>query len=86
VFNGMRWVLRTGGLWEDLPARYGPVGTGLSRFYHWRKAGCANGCSSACRHKRMPAANLTNLHFIDATVVRADQDATGARRSGAIGV
>jgi transposase len=24
VINGIRWVLRTGAPWADLPARYGP--------------------------------------------------------------
>ena len=28
-----------GAPWEDLPARYGAVGTVSSRFYRWRKAG-----------------------------------------------
>ena len=35
----MLWILRTGAPWEDLPARYGAVGTVSSRFYRWRKAG-----------------------------------------------
>lgn len=39
VLNGMLWILRTGAPWEDLPARYGAVGSVSSRFYRWRKAG-----------------------------------------------
>ncbi|WP_342107768.1 transposase [Methylobacterium sp. SI9] len=39
VLDGMLWILRTGAPWEDLPARYGPVGRVSSRFYRWRKAG-----------------------------------------------
>ncbi len=37
--NGMLWIQRTGAHWEDLPARYGAVGTMSSQFYRWRKAG-----------------------------------------------
>ena len=39
VLEGILRVLRTGAPWRDLPERFGPSGTGSSRFYRWRKAG-----------------------------------------------
>src|SRR3982750_2855802 len=35
VVSGMLWIHRTGAPWRDLPERYGPAGTGSSRFYRW---------------------------------------------------
>ena len=39
VLNGIFWRLRTGALWADIPARYGPHTTCVNRFNRWRKAG-----------------------------------------------
>jgi transposase len=49
VLDGVHWILRTGAPWEDLPARYGPAGTVLSRFYRWRKAGVRPGSAAPAR-------------------------------------
>ena len=86
VLNGMLWILRTGAPWEDLPARYGPVGTVSSRFYRWRKAGVFDRVLQRLQAQADARGELDwDLHFVDATVVRAHQHAAGARRSGAIG-
>lgn len=86
VLNGMLWILRTGAPWEDLPARYGAVGTVSSRFYRWRKAGVFDRVLQRLQAKADARGDLDwDLHFVDATVVRAHQHAAGARRSGAIG-
>ena len=39
VLNGIFWRLRTGALWADVPACYGPHTTCVNRFNRWRKAG-----------------------------------------------
>jgi transposase len=86
VLNGMLWILRTGAPWEDLPARYGAVGTVSSRFYRWRKAGVFDRVLQRLQAQADARGDLNwDLHFVDATVVRAHQHAAGARRSGAIG-
>lgn len=86
VLNGMLWILRTGAPWEDLPARYGAVGTVSSRFYRWRKAGVFDRVLQRLQAQADARGDLDwDLHFVDATVVRAHQHAAGARRSGAIG-
>jgi transposase len=86
VLNGMLWILRTGAPWADLPARYGAVGTVSSRFYRWRKAGVFDRVLRCLQAQADARGELDgDLHFVDATVVRAHQHAAGARRSGAIG-
>ena len=86
ILNGILWVLRTGAPWRDLPERYGPVGTVSSRFYRWREAGLWDRVLSALQAEADARGEIDwDLHFVDATIVRAHQHAAGARRSGAIG-
>ena len=86
VLNGMLWVLRTGAPWAYLPARYGSPGTVSCRFYRWRQAGVFDRVLG-CLQARADAQGALDwdLHFVDATVVRAHQHAAGARRTGAAG-
>jgi transposase len=86
ILNGILWVLRTGAPWRDLPERYGPVGTVSSRFYRWRQSGLWQRVLEALQVQADAAGLLDwDLHFVDASVVRAHQHAAGARRTGAIG-
>ena len=83
ILNGMLWVLRTGAPWADLPARCGTVS---SRFYRWRAAGIIAGVLKRLQTSADARGAIDwNLHFVDATVIRAHQHAAGARRAGAIG-
>jgi len=80
------WILRTGAPWRDLPERYGPVGTVSSRFYRWRASGVWDRILAALQAEAEAAGEIDwDLHFVDATVIRAHQHAAGARRDGAIG-
>ncbi len=86
IINGILWVLRTGAPWADLPERYGPAGTVSSRVYRWREAGLWQRVLEALQAQADAAGLLDwDLHFVDASVVRAHQHAAGARRTGAIG-
>jgi transposase len=86
IVNGILWVLRTGAPWRDLPARYGPVGTVSSRFYRWREAGVRDRALAALQAEADARGEVDrDLHFVDATIIRAHQHAAGARRSGAVG-
>jgi transposase len=86
ILNGILWVLRTGAPWRALPERYGPVGTVSSRFYRWRQSGVWQRVLEALQ-AQADAEDLLDwdLHFVDASVVRAHQHAAGARRTGAMG-
>jgi transposase len=86
INNGILWILRTGAPWRDLPERYGPVGTVSSRFYRWRASGVWDRILAALQAEAEAAGEIDwDLHFVDATVIRAHQHAAGARRDGAIG-
>ncbi|MFL5338096.1 MAG: IS5 family transposase [Geminicoccaceae bacterium] len=102
ILNGILWIDRAGAPWRDLPERYGPVGLApaprvlppgdrcamvSSRFYRWRAAGIWERVLSALQAAADARGEVDwGLHFVDATVVRAHQQAAGARRhAGAIG-
>ena len=86
IINGILWVLRTGAPWHDLPARYGPVGTVSSRFYRWRASGVWDRVLAALQAEADARGEVDwDLHFVDATIIRAHQHAAGARRDGAVG-
>lgn len=83
ILNGILWIHRTGAPWRDLPEeRYGPVGTVSSRFYRWRQAGVWDRILAALQTRAQSRGGIGwDLHFVDATIVRAHQHAAGARRS-----
>ena len=82
ILNGILWVHRTGAPWRDLPRRYGPVGTVSSRFYRWRGGGIwQRGLAGLPAAADARGAIDWDLHFVDATIVRAHQHAAGARRA-----
>jgi len=86
IVNGILWVLRTGAPWRDLPDRYGPVGTVSSRFYRWRVGGVWGRILAALQTTADAKGEVDwELHFVDASIIRAHQHAAGARRAGAIG-
>jgi transposase len=86
ILNGILWIHRTGAPWRDLPERYGPVGTGSSRFYRWCRAGLWDRILSALQGEADARGEIDwDLDFVDATIVRAHQHAAGARRTGAVG-
>ena len=81
IINGILWILRTGAPWRDLPNRYGPHGTVSSRFYRWRAAGIWDRIFATVQQQADAAGHLDwDVHFVDATVIRAHQHAAGAKR------
>jgi transposase len=86
ILDGILWIDRTGAPWRDLPRRYGPVGTVSSRFYRWRKAGIWQRILSDLRVEADRRGEIDwDVHFVDATIVRAHRHAAGARRDGGTG-
>jgi transposase len=84
IINGILWILRTGAPWRDLPERFGPAGTVSSRFYRWRALGVWGRILAALQSGAEERGEVDwDLHFVDATVIRAHQHAAGARRDGA---
>ena len=73
----MIWILRTGAPWRDLPAAYGPWHSVYTRFARWSQSGVLARMLEALARERDGEGYL-----IDATIVRAHQDASGAAKKG----
>jgi transposase len=79
ILNGLRWKLRTGAPWRDIPERYGPWPTLYSRFRRWRLAGVWDRLFAAVQTQADAAGPLDwSVHFVDGTLLRAHQHAAGA--------
>lgn len=74
-FNALLWMARSGGRWCDLPERFGPYQTAKRRYYRWIEMGVLDRLFEAVSSDR----DLEWL-AIDATVIRANAQAAGARR------
>jgi transposase len=74
-FNALLWIARSGARWRDLPERFGPYQTAKRRYYRWIEMGVFDRLFEAI-------ASHPDLEWlmIDATVIRAQAQAAGARR------
>src|SRR6266498_3162917 len=82
TMNGIRWVLRTGAPWRDLPERYGKWNSAFVRFTRWSKLGVWDAVFETLASLGPPA---DEEHAIDSTIVRAHQHAAGAKGGIKIG-
>ena len=73
--NALLWMARSGGRWRDLPERLGDYETVKRRYYRWIEMGVLDAILAALARE----ADLEWL-MIDSTIVRAHQQAAGARR------
>jgi transposase len=81
IIEGIRWILRTGAPWRDLPERYGPWHTVASRFYRWQQAGVWDRVLAQLQTQADAAGELNWAeHFVDGTVIRAHHHAAGAKK------
>ncbi len=78
MVEAMLWILRTGAPWRDLPSTYGPWESVYTRFSRWS----ANGVY-ALLMEVLSRERDDEGFSIDATIVRAHQDASGAAKKGA---
>src|SRR4029079_3982312 len=77
MMEAMLWILRTGAPWRDLPSAYGPWESVYTRLSRWAKAGVLGRLFEALASERDDEGFL-----LDATIVRAHQDASGAAKKG----
>jgi transposase len=74
-FDALLWIARSGARWRDLPERFGPPQRAKRRYYRWIEAGVFDRLFEAISSEP----DLEWL-MIDATVIRAQAQAAGARR------
>ncbi|MFI6086178.1 IS5 family transposase [Streptomyces sp. NPDC051217] len=84
LVDGVRWRVRTGVPWRDLPVEYGPWQTVYGLFRRWQRRGVWARLLALLQAR----ADASGLIFwevsVDSTVCRAHQHAAGARRYGAV--
>ena len=80
LLEAMLWIARTGSPWRDLPVHFGKWQTVAGRFYQWRRRGVFAQVLTGLLAQADAKGTLNwLLHFVDGSVVRAHQDAAGAR-------
>ena len=82
VINGILWRTENGAKWHQVPARYGPWKTVYHRFSQWELDGTWARIEQRLRADADAAGDLDWRAQVDATIVRAHQNAAGARKRG----
>ena len=82
LIDGIRWRVRTGAPWRDLPVEYGPWQTVYGLFRRWQRNGTWPGLLTALQARADAAGLITWEVNVDSTICRAHQHAAGARRDG----
>jgi transposase len=82
LIDGIRWRIRAGTPWRDVPADYGPWQTVYGLFRRWQRAGVWRSILSRLQARADAAGQITWDVSVDSTVSRAHQHAAGARKRG----
>ena len=82
LMDGIRWRVRTGTPWRDVPARYGPWPSVYGLFRCWQRDGTWPKVVTALQARADAAGLITWEVSVDSTVARAHQHAAGARKRG----
>jgi transposase len=82
LIDGIRWRVRTGAPWRDIPSRYGPWSTIYGLFRRWQRDGTWQQILTALQARADAAGHITWDVSVDSTITRAHQHAAGARKGG----
>ena len=82
LIDGIRWRVRAGAPWRDLPACYGPWQTVYGLFRRWQRDGTWAQILTGLQARADAAGLITWDVSVDSTVARAHQHAAGARKRG----
>ena len=80
LIDGIRWRVRVGAPWRDVPERYGPWRSVYWLFRAWQRAGAWALIVTALQARADAAGLITWDVSVDSTTARAHQHAAGARR------
>jgi transposase len=82
LIDGIRWRIRAGTPWRDVPERYGPWQTVYGLFRRWQRSGVWRAILSRLQALADAAGQITWDVSVDSTISRAHQHAAGARKRG----
>ncbi len=82
LIDGIRWRVRVGSPWRDVPSVYGPWQTVYGLFRRWQRDGTWQRIFTALLARADAAQQIGWDVSVDSTVARAHQHAAGARRDG----
>ncbi|PKV84338.1 IS5 family transposase [Streptomyces sp. TLI_146] len=83
LIDGVRWRVRTGAPWRDVPPEYGPWQTVYGLFRRWQRQGVWARMLTLLQARADAAGLIVWEVSVDSTVCRAHQHAAGARGDGA---
>lgn len=82
LIDGIRWRVRAGTPWRDVPAEYGPWQTVYGLFRRWQRNGTWARLLAGLQVVAEAAGLITWDVSVDSTIARAHQHAAGARKRG----
>ncbi|MFF7656669.1 IS5 family transposase [Streptomyces sp. NPDC007983] len=80
--DGIRWRVRTGAPWRDIPERYGPWDRAYDLFRRWQRDGSWKRIFEHLQVEADAKGLITWDVSVDSTIARAHQHAAGARKRG----
>jgi transposase len=83
LIDGIRWRVRAGAPWRDVPARYGPWQSVYGLFRRWQRDGTWREIVKALQALADAAGHVTWDVSVDSATARAHRHAAGARKDGA---
>jgi transposase len=82
LVDGIRWRVRVGAPWRDLPAEYGSWQAVYGLFRRWQRDGTWAGVLTALQALADAGGHIVWDVSVDSTIARAHQHAAGARKRG----
>lgn len=82
LIDGVRWRIRVGAPWRDIPPAYGPWQTVYGLFRRWQRAGIWTVILTGLQTRADATGVIVWDVSVDSTIMRAHQHAAGARKRG----
>jgi transposase len=82
LIDGIRWRIRVGAPWRDVPERYGSWSAVYGLFRRWQRDGTWARVLTALQAIADAAGQIVWDVSVDSTTARAHQHAAGARKKG----
>ena len=82
LIDGIRWRVRVGAPWRDVPAEYGSWAAAYALFRRWQRDGTWARILTVLQSMADAAGRIVWDVSVDSTTARAHQHAAGARKRG----